>query len=129
MTKAEIVQVLYDRVGGFSRREATALVDEVFEVMKETLGGGEHVKTSGFGKFALRDKAERPGRNPQTGERITIEGRRGGRDEGTRIRCSDPRRRPRHERQARHLLASRRPGDASGAGKRPRESRRSMPER
>jgi integration host factor subunit alpha len=76
MTKAEIVQVLYERVGGCSKREAATLVDATFEIMKETLGGGEHVKVSGFGKFALRDKRERPGRSPQTGEAITIEERR-----------------------------------------------------
>ena len=67
MTKAEIVQALYSKVGGFSRKESAELVDLVFEMMKETLGRGEKIKVSGFGNFVLRDKRQRPGRNPQTG--------------------------------------------------------------
>jgi integration host factor subunit alpha len=76
MTKAEIVQALYSRVGGFSRKESAELVDLVFEMMKETLGRGEKIKVSGFGNFVLRDKRQRPGRNPQTGEPIRISERR-----------------------------------------------------
>ena len=72
MTKAEIVQALYSKVGGFSRKESAELVDLVFEMMKETLGRGEKIKVSGFGNFVLRDKRQRPGRNPQTGEPIKI---------------------------------------------------------
>ena len=68
MTKAEIVQALYTRVGGFSKKESADMVDLVFEMMKETLGRGEKIKISGFGNFVLRDKRQRPGRNPQTGE-------------------------------------------------------------
>ena len=76
MTKAEIVQALYSRVGGFSKKESADLVDVVFEMIKETLGKGEKVKISGFGNFVLRDKRQRPGRNPQTGEAIQISERR-----------------------------------------------------
>ena len=76
MTKAEIVQALYSKVGGFSRKESAELVDLVFEMMKETLGKGEKIKVSGFGNFVLRDKRQRPGRNPQTGEAIRISERR-----------------------------------------------------
>ncbi|MDP9149437.1 MAG: integration host factor subunit alpha [Myxococcota bacterium] len=76
MTKAEIVQALYSKVGGFSRKESAELVDLVFEMMKETLGVGEKIKISGFGNFVLRDKRQRPGRNPQTGEPIRISERR-----------------------------------------------------
>jgi integration host factor subunit alpha len=76
MTKAEIVQALYTRVGGFSKKESADLVDLVFEMMKETLARGEKIKISGFGNFVLRDKKERPGLNPQTKERITISERR-----------------------------------------------------
>jgi integration host factor subunit alpha len=76
MTKAEIVQALYTRVGGFSRKESAELVDLVFEMMKETLGRGEKIKVSGFGNFVLRDKRQRPGRNPQTGDPIKISERR-----------------------------------------------------
>jgi len=76
MTKAEIVQALYSRVGGFSRKESAELVDLVFSMMKETLGRGEKIKISGFGNFVLRDKRHRPGRNPQTGQPIRISERR-----------------------------------------------------
>jgi len=76
MTKAEIVQALYSKVGGFSRKESAELVDLVFEMMKETLGRGEKIKVSGFGNFVLRDKRQRPGRNPQTGQPIEISERR-----------------------------------------------------
>ncbi len=76
MTKAEIVQALYTRVGGFSKKESADIVDLVFEMMKETLGRGEKIKISGFGNFVLRDKRQRPGRNPQTGDPIKISERR-----------------------------------------------------
>lgn len=76
MTKAEIVQALYDRVGGFSKKESADMVDLVFDLMKETLGKGEKIKISGFGNFVLRDKRQRPGRNPQTGSPINISERR-----------------------------------------------------
>jgi integration host factor subunit alpha len=76
MTKAEIVQALYSKVGGFSRKESAELVDLVFEMMKDTLGRGEKIKVSGFGNFVLRDKRQRPGRNPQTGQPINISERR-----------------------------------------------------
>ncbi len=76
MTKAEIVHAVYTKLGGFSKKEAADLVDLVFETMKETLGRGEKIKISGFGNFVLRDKRERQGRNPQTGDPITITARR-----------------------------------------------------
>jgi integration host factor subunit alpha len=76
MTKAEIVQALYTKVGGFSRKESAEIVDLVFDMIKETLGRGEKIKVSGFGNFVLRDKRQRPGRNPQTGQPIKITERR-----------------------------------------------------
>jgi integration host factor subunit alpha len=76
MTKADIANVIYTKLGGFSKKEATDLVDLVFETMKETLGRGERIKISGFGNFVLRDKRQRQGRNPQNGEPITITERR-----------------------------------------------------
>ena len=76
MTKADIVQAVYARVGGFSKKESADLVDLVFETMKETLGRGEKIKISGFGNFVLRDKRQRQGRNPQTGDPIVISERR-----------------------------------------------------
>ncbi len=76
MTKAEIVQAIYAKLGGFSKKEAADLVDLVFDTMKETLGRGEKIKVSGFGNFELRDKRPRQGRNPQTGDPIVITERR-----------------------------------------------------
>jgi integration host factor subunit alpha len=76
MTKADIVQAVYARVGGFSKKESADLVDLVFETMKETLGRGEKIKISGFGNFVLRDKRQRQGRNPQTGDPIVNSERR-----------------------------------------------------
>jgi integration host factor subunit alpha len=71
MTKAEIVEQIYERVG-FSKKEAAELVEKVFDIMKETLAEGEKVKISGFGNFVVRQKNARKGRNPQTGEVIKI---------------------------------------------------------
>ena len=76
MTKAEIVNAIYSKVGGFSKKEAADIVELVFETVKETLGRGEKIKISGFGNFVVRDKNARVGRNPQTGEEITISARR-----------------------------------------------------
>ena len=75
-TKYELVQAVYSKLGGFSKKEAADLVDLIFELMKETLGRGENIKISGFCNFVMRDKNERQGRNPQTGEPITISSRR-----------------------------------------------------
>lgn len=71
MTKAGIVNDVYERVG-VTKKEAAEYVDAVFDAMKETLQDGEDVKISGFGKFEVRQKGERVGRNPRTGEEIMI---------------------------------------------------------
>ncbi len=76
MTKNDIVAAIHGRVGGFSKKEAADIVDLVFETVKETLGRGEKIKISGFGNLVLRDKRQRRGRNPQTGEPLTITERR-----------------------------------------------------
>ena len=76
MTKAEIIENVYDKVGGFSKKEAAGIVETVFNTIKETLEEGEKIKVSGFGNFVVRDKNARVGRNPQTGEEITINARR-----------------------------------------------------
>lgn len=75
ITKAEIVDALHERVG-FSKKEAAEFVEMVFDTLKETLAKGEKIKLSGFGNFVVRDKRERRGRNPQTGDSIQIEARR-----------------------------------------------------
>ena len=76
MTKADIVENVYEKVGGFSKKEAAEVVEMVFDTIKETLERGEKIKISGFGNFIVRDKKSRVGRNPQTGEEIEISARR-----------------------------------------------------
>jgi integration host factor subunit alpha len=76
MTKADIVENVYEKLGGFSKKESAEIVELVFETMKETLGRGEKIKISGFGNFVVRRKRERIGRNPQTGEEIKISARK-----------------------------------------------------
>lgn len=75
MTKADIVERIYEKVG-FSKKEATDVVESIFEIIKGRLENGEKVKISGFGNFVINAKRPRKGRNPQTGEEITISGRR-----------------------------------------------------
>lgn len=76
MTKAEIIDAVYEKVGGFSKKEAAEIVEAVFDTMKEVLADGEKIKISGFGNFVVRRKKERIGRNPQTGAPIPISARR-----------------------------------------------------
>lgn len=75
ITKADIAEHLFNRVG-LNKREAKELVEIFFEEVKTSLERGERVKISGFGNFDLRDKNERPGRNPKTGKEIPISARR-----------------------------------------------------
>lgn len=75
LTKADIVERVY-KEAGFSKKEASDLVDLVFKVIKDTLARGEKVKISGFGNFSIRDKSTRTGRNPQTGQAMEISARR-----------------------------------------------------
>jgi integration host factor subunit alpha len=76
VTKSDIVESVYQKLGGFSKKEAAELVDLVFGAIKDTLEQGERVKVSGFGNFVVREKRPRVGRNPQTGTEITITARR-----------------------------------------------------
>lgn len=75
LTKANMVEYLYDEIG-LNKREAKDLVEMFFEEIKNALEEGNHVKLSGFGNFTLRDKKQRPGRNPKTGEEIPVSARR-----------------------------------------------------
>jgi integration host factor subunit alpha len=76
MTKAEIIDSVYEKVGGFSRKESAEIVDTVFGIMKDVLAEGDKIKISGFGNFVVREKKQRVGRNPQTGQPIPISARR-----------------------------------------------------
>lgn len=75
LTKADLASALFDEVG-LNKREAKEFVDSWFETIRQALEEGDHVKLSGFGNFQLRDKNQRPGRNPKTGEEIPISARR-----------------------------------------------------
>ena len=75
VSKARLVERLVE-IHGFNRREAKDIVASFFEEMRSSLAANEPVKLSGFGNFELRDKRERPGRNPRTGEAKTVTARR-----------------------------------------------------
>ncbi|MBM4208141.1 MAG: integration host factor subunit alpha [Gammaproteobacteria bacterium] len=75
LTKADFAESLFEELG-LNKREAKEIVELFFDEIKESLSKGEQVKLSGFGKFELRDKNSRPGRNPKTGEEIPITARR-----------------------------------------------------
>ena len=75
LTKAQLAEKLYEELG-VNKREAKELVEMFFNKMLAALESGEPVRLSGFGNFELRDKSERPGRNPKTGEKIPITARR-----------------------------------------------------
>jgi integration host factor subunit alpha len=75
LTKADLAEHLYEELG-FTKRESKEIVEFFFEVLRAALEAGEAVKLSGFGNFGLRDKRQRPGRNPKTGVEIPITARR-----------------------------------------------------
>jgi integration host factor subunit alpha len=75
MTKVEIVEKVYEKIG-LSKNKSEEMVEQVLELIKATLESGENLKISGFGNFVVKNKADRKGRNPQTGEEITITSRR-----------------------------------------------------
>ncbi|MGA7104709.1 MAG: integration host factor subunit alpha [Candidatus Deferrimicrobiaceae bacterium] len=76
MTKADLVEIVYEKVGGLSKKESQDIVETIFDTMKDILKSGDKIKISGFGNFILRDKRPRKGRNPQTGDDIQITARR-----------------------------------------------------
>ena len=75
LTKAEMAEHLFEELG-LNKREAKDMVEMFFEEIRLSLENGRQVKLSGFGNFDLRDKSQRPGRNPKTGEEIPISARR-----------------------------------------------------
>ena len=75
LTKSHIVEKVSDDCS-FTKKDSAETVEILLEIMKRTLESGENVQVSGFGKFCIRDKNERPGRNPKTGEEIPISARR-----------------------------------------------------
>ncbi len=75
LTKADLADLLFEKVG-LNKREAKDMVESFFDEVRHALENGRGVKLSGFGNFQLRDKPQRPGRNPKTGEEIPISARR-----------------------------------------------------
>jgi integration host factor subunit alpha len=75
MTKSDMVEKIYEKIG-FSKKESAELVEMVFDIIKNTLETGEKIKIAGFGNFVVKEKADRRGRNPQTGEEIVISARK-----------------------------------------------------
>ena len=76
MTKVDIIESVYEKIGSFSKKDSAEIVEMVFDVIKDTLQHGEKIKISGFGNFVVREKKSRIGRNPQTGQEIEISARR-----------------------------------------------------
>jgi integration host factor subunit alpha len=74
LTKAELAELLFDRLG-LNKRESKDMVEAFFQIVHGSLVQGQDVKLSGFGNFNVRRKAPRPGRNPRTGETIPIKAR------------------------------------------------------
>jgi integration host factor subunit alpha len=75
LTKDKLISLIQNQVG-LSKKESREAVDRALEIMKETLASGEDVLISGFGKFSVRQKRERRGRNPQTRESLTLRARK-----------------------------------------------------
>ena len=75
LTKIEIVNMLYEHIG-IPKIECAQLVESFFDSIKDELGNGNPVKISGFGKWTVKSKRARKGRNPQTGEAVTIAARK-----------------------------------------------------
>ncbi len=75
LTKVDMAESLFNKLG-LNKKEARELVDLFFQELGASLAVGEQIKLSGFGNFYLRDKDERPGRNPRTGEKVLITARR-----------------------------------------------------
>jgi len=75
LTKADLIDSIYKNLD-LSKRRSTAVIESLFDIMKDTLESGEDVLISGFGKFCLKDKDERMGRNPQTGNDMMLGYRR-----------------------------------------------------
>jgi len=75
ITKSEIIDLLYEKIG-LTKKECVSAVESTIDIIKEELGKGNDIKISGFGKWTVKSKKDRKGRNPQTGEAINISARK-----------------------------------------------------
>ncbi len=76
LTKADLVQQVYNKHESLTKRQAAEAVESILRISKDSLIGGSDLLLSGFGKFCVKDKRERKGRNPQTGDDLMLEARR-----------------------------------------------------
>jgi len=83
LTKAQIVEALFAR-NILTKKQSAQIIDALFKLIKQSLQNGEDVRISGFGKFSVKEKHGRRGRNPQTGEFITLPPRK-----AVTIKCSN----------------------------------------
>ena len=72
LTKAELADILVDKVSNVTKNDAKEIVELFFEEIRSTLARGEEIKISGFGNFQLRDKPQRPGRNPKPAKKYRL---------------------------------------------------------
>ena len=84
LTKSHLINAIADQ-NGFTRKKSTETVETILEIIKSTLASGEDVLISGFGKFCVKEKRERRGRNPNTGEDMILTPRK-----VVTFRCSGP---------------------------------------
>jgi integration host factor subunit alpha len=77
MTKIDIIQDVYEKLEPrISKKDSVRVVESVFDIIKDRLAAGEKIKISGFGNFVVKEKKSRRGRNPQTGNEISISARK-----------------------------------------------------
>ncbi len=76
LTKADLAQELYKKHDELTKAEASAAIESILKISKDCLSGGSDLLLSGFGKFNIKEKRERKGRNPQTGEELMLDSRR-----------------------------------------------------
>ena len=75
LTKIDIIDSIYEKLG-IPKKESVSIVESIFEIIKEDLDQGNDVMISGFGKWTVKVKKKRKGRNPQTGESLMIDARK-----------------------------------------------------
>ena len=76
LTKADLVQQIYKSHDNLTKMQATEAIETLLKIMKDCLANGDDLLISGFGKFNVKDKKARRGRNPQTGDELTLDARR-----------------------------------------------------
>lgn len=76
MTKAELIEALVDRIERLTKKEAELIVNTVLKSIADSLATGDKVELRGFGSFKVKDRRSREGRNPKTGDKVSVEAKR-----------------------------------------------------